>query len=652
MKFSCPSLVKLGTSIVLLLNLYAISVESASQVPSYILTWSLTLKEHFSKNGLKFHSSDSLESLLLSEVVLENFDVSCTALLQRTVQEFSNTANSWTTLNLDLALDICSYINPWNSMECNGISGVYASLARSIQEYVHTKDQSKGDLRAACILTSAIAPSRPFSPLKKGSIKAKCEEVCSGALSSTISAIDSSFCSPSMDLCRAVDHTMYSSFKSLSDRDFGIASAISILLSEGQFGLRTTFREGCRFVSHLKSTGKLPMDSCAVSDSIISSELITYYNSKLQEAGLLQSGRDSDSQMSATLKLLLEQVVRSIKTVLDCPVEAPKKTHKTKKSSHVVSTFITSSDVSPLSSVSQESPESDVISSRYSGSDKSLKLLPVQEAWLKTLSHSINKLSDEDRDSTQSLISVVKSIDNSRVYSSCVRELKKSHLVSHRKISDICRKIDPFSDSRCQKLNHFDLVFLIKLKEELENTKDLLIDLRDLCNVASKMSLKAFLKNKDEELSDKCIASLQKQNIREKYHLSSRAIRKACVRADYIRHSSCGDIFVGTESDRLDMVLALSQNIFDRKSDKERLQLIRSEEASLSYADLCSAVERIHTDSVEDCILELGSAMFRHKEFSSIFDLEGACVAAYSGEFLYDRQFERGQATRLSLIHI
>ncbi|KAJ1608123.1 hypothetical protein OIY81_2740 [Cryptosporidium canis] len=595
--------------------------------PVFITEWATEIRNVAQAKGLVVSTNQKLEDLLLTSVSLDNFDVSCSALLQSIIKETSVGAES-NFLNLDSALDICTLINPWNSMECSGVTGVTASYARSIQEFVRAKDNKRGDLRAACIIATAISPGRPFAPLARGSIKAKCEDVCSGSLSKTISIIDPAFCSLSVDLCGAVDFTTYNAFTSLSERELGMAVAVSVLLSEGSLGLRTSFREGCRFVLAQKQANNLPQVPSDVSESAIHRTIAEFYKAKLTDSGLL-SADSSNTSETVFLKVLVSQISKAMKTILEASITKKQPSVKSKKSV-LASTHITSSEVSPLSDASDESlsPEYKTSSKSISGEAPSTDS-PVPESWFYTLKQSIKKgTKDIDVEFDDTLNIVVSRIDSSSVYSSCVAELKKLNLASHRRAVEACRKIDPFSHAKCQKLNHFELMFLIKLREELEKYGgNTIVDLRDLCAVSPKMSMESFLRVKNEELSSMCIKALQKKGFKGKYPISDRAIKKACVKADYFRTSSCGNIISGQLHERVNIVYSLATGLFDQRSDKERLQTVRESESNTpSYVDLCNAVEKLPMETVEDCVFELRDSLFKFSAIRSMINIEDACI--------------------------
>ncbi|KAF7457403.1 hypothetical protein HWI79_2110 [Cryptosporidium felis] len=623
-----------------LFTLAYLSLVSSTPIPKFVTEWTAEVKSAVLARGLKLDREVDVESLFATEINLDNFDVTCTALLQKVVKEFSRGSSEWTFLSVDSALDICALINPWNSMECSGVLGVYASYARSIQEFVRTKDPSKGDLRAACIIATSIAPGRPFSPLTKGSIKAKCEEVCTGSVGKTISTIDSSFCSASVDLCGATDFTLYSAFRTFTPSDFGVAVAVSVLLSEGSLGIRTTFREGCRFVHFLKQRGTFPSSSSAVSETELQASILEYYKTKIKEVGILTDSSDSGESENVLMKLLCSQVSSAIKSILGSDVKAP--ATKPKKPT-VSSTHIVSSEVSPLSE-SSESIESEGRGD-YSGyvptHEKRPGMSSLHDSWFSSLKLSIKRgTRDIDNEFDESLTAAVLAIDNSQVYSSCISELKRRHIASHRKITEACRKIDPFSYVKCQKLNHFELMFLIRLREELDrNSKDIIVDLKDLCNLSPRISLRSLLRDRDEELSDMCIKELQRKSFKGKYPLSTRTIRKACVKSDYFRSSACGEMLSVGRSERINLVASLAQNLFSKRTDKERLQMTRESESGLpSYIDICNSVERIPVESIEDCVFELRDSLSKFRSFTGIMDIEGACVSSLTGEYYeYDR---------------
>lgn len=605
------------------------------------MEWGMEIKSIVSSRGFTIESAQQIEELLASRISFDNFDVTCSAMLQEIIREPSHTTSELTFLNIDSALDICALINPWNSMECSGVTGVTASYARSIQEFVRTKDSSKGDLRAACMLASAIAPGRPFAPIAKGSIKAKCEETCSGDLSKTLSAIDPAFCSLTMDLCKVVDFTLYSAFSSFSDRDFGIAVATSILLSEGSLGLRTSFREGCRFVLSLKQKGVFPTSPSDVSEAAILSSISEFYKPKLVESGLLTSGTEAKSE-AVFLKVLVSQIAKASKSILDASVSKKQPAQTAvptvaarQRRPHSVSSVVSSSEVSPLSEDSDDSLSQDYVDSVKSvvSQDKhtSSSSSPVLEAWFSTIKLSIRRGNgDVDVDFDDALNQALARIDSSSVYSSCVSELKRLNVSSHRKIVEACRKIDPFSHLKCQKLNHFELMFMIKLREELEKYgKDLIVDLKDLCALSPKMSMEVFLKNMNEELSNICIKTLQKKVFKGKYSLPDRVIKKACVKADYFRNTSCGSLVSSQYSDRMNLVLSLANSLFDKKSEKERLQTVRDSESNTpSYPDICNAVERLPVETVEDCVFEMRDSLSKYKSIFSMVDIEGSCITS------------------------
>ncbi|KAH7649110.1 hypothetical protein FG379_003675 [Cryptosporidium bovis] len=629
-------------------NATSVGVENA--FPGYVLGWSRDLKNHFSRKGLKFVSDSSLEKELTAEISLDNFEVTCVALLQRTVKEFSTSSNKWDVLNLDSALEMCTLVNPWNSMECSGISGVYASYARSIQEFVRNRDHSKGDLRAACLLTTAIAPSRPFSPLVKGSIKSKCEEACSGDIGKTLLGIDSSFCSSTMDLCGAVDFTLYSAFNNLTEKQLGVAAAISILLSEGALGIRTTFREGCRFVLSLIQRGVFPSSSSSVSEALLQSSVSDFYKTKLQEVGLV-SGGSSDSGDETLLSVAVSQIADAIKSVLDGNVESkrlrfgmgggkPQFSIRTSVNSEV-SPISAGSQTEDLSSVSAGLSDTSEFKQSRRHHDKSRKLSRVQQDWFSTISLSIRRgTKDINLEFDSALTEAVLNIDTMNVYSTCVSELKKSRLASYRKITDACRKIDPFSNTKCQKLSHFELMHLIKIKDELESSKDdLIVDLRDLCGLSSKMSLKSFIKDETMELSEMCVSVLRGRTFKSKYGISERSIRKVCERTDYFRYSACGEMAVN-KSEKLSLVYAIASNLFSKKNDKERLQLIRESDNKLpSYVDICDAVGMMQTETIEDCVFEFRDSLKKFVAVSSIIDIEGACTISIGGPGIYGSRY-------------
>lgn len=620
MKFSKYSKISLG----LLAGAFATATSVFSR-PVYISEWASEIRSIVASKNLKIEAPEQLEQVLLSGINFDSFDASCSALLQKVIKEISFDS---TPLNLESALDICAVINPWNSMECSGITGVTASYARSLQEFVRIRDSSKGDLRAACLVASAIAPGRPFAPLIKGSIKSKCQEVCSGPLSKSISAIDPSFCSLSIDLCNSVDFSLYAAFSSFNERELGIAVAVSVLLSEGSAGLRTSFREGCRFVRFLKNKGSLPTASSEVSESDLLSNISEFYRSKLVESGLLPA---TDSNLrsgdAVFLKVLSSQVARAIITVLEAQIPKKQADVRPKKPT-IASTHITSSEVSPLSEASDSlSTEVKIQSFTETGQTSTS---PVLESWFETIKQSIKKgTKDIDREFDDALNKAIARFDPSSVYFSCVSELKRFSLGSHRRITEACRKIDPFSHVKCQKLNHFELMAMIKLREELEkHGRDIVVDLRDLCTVASKMSMESFLRTRDEELSSMCIRTLKKSSFKSKYPISERGIKKACIKFDYFRTSSCGNL-VSNYPEKVNFVLSLASNMFDKRTDKERLQIIRESEFSTpSYADICNSVERVPVETVEECIFELRDSLSKFKSIASLLNIEGACIAS------------------------
>ncbi|KAL3130090.1 hypothetical protein CHM_1g3810 [Cryptosporidium hominis] len=619
MKFTKYSKISLG----LLAGAFASAISVFSH-PVYISEWATEIRGIVASKNLKIEAPEQLEQVL-SGINFDSFDASCSALLQKVIKEIGFDS---TPLNLESALDICAVINPWNSMECSGIIGVTASYARSLQEFVRIRDSSKGDLRAACLVASAIAPGRPFAPLIKGSIKSKCQEVCSGPLSKSISAIDPSFCSLSIDLCNSVDFSLYAAFSSFNERELGIAVAVSVLLSEGSAGLRTSFREGCRFVLFLKSKGALPTASSEVSESDLFSNISEFYRSKLIESGLLPS-TDSNLRSGDTvfLKVLNSQVTKAIISILEAQI--PKKQADVRpKRPTIASTHITSSEVSPLSEASDSlSTEVKMQSFTEAGQTSTSSVL---ESWFETIKQSIKKgTKDIDREFDNALNKAIARFDSSSVYFSCVSELKRFSLGSHRRITEACRKIDPFSHVKCQKLSHFELMAMVKLREELEkNGKDIVVDLRDLCAVASKMSMESFLRTRDEELSSMCIRTLKKSSFKNKYPISERGIKKACIKFDYFRTSSCGNL-VSNYPEKVNFVLSLANNMFDKRTDKERLQIIRESEFSTpSYADICNSIERIPVETVEECIFELRDSLSKFKSIASLLNIEGACIAS------------------------
>lgn len=614
--------------------------------PKFINEWAAEIRSVVASRNLKIDPSKNIEELLHANINLDNFDVTCSALLQSIVKE-QVTGSELSFLNIDSALDICALINPWNSMECGGVTGVAASYARSIQEFVRAKDPTKGDLRAACVIASAISPGRPFSPIAKGSIKSKCEEVCSGDISKTISSIDSSFCNLSIDLCSAVDFTNYNAFSSLDERELGIAVATSVLLSEGSLGLRTSYREGCRYVLSLKQKGTLPRVPSDVSEPIILSSITEFYKNKLSESGLLLPTNDgSGSSESVFLKVLVSQISKATKTILEAQFSKKPVTTTTTpraarlKKTQVASTYATSSEVSPLSDAVGDPLSSESTSHQdvkgLSGISASNS--PALESWFYVLKDHIKRgTKDIDADFDDALNQVVSRIDSSAVYSSCVSELKRFNLVSHRRAVEACRKIDPFSSSKCQKLNHFELMFLVRLREDLERYgRNLVVDLKDLCAVSQKMSLESFLMTRTVELSSICIRVLQK-SIRNKYHISDRVIKKACTNADYLRTSSCGNLISSQYHERINIVSSLAVSLFDKRNDKERLQAARDSEFRVpSYPDLCNAVEKLPVETVEDCVFELRDSLSKFKSIIAIINIEEACI--YSLETQYDLQ--------------
>ncbi|KAH8584888.1 uncharacterized protein ELE39_000839 [Cryptosporidium sp. chipmunk genotype I] len=602
------------------------SVTSVLGNPKFVSEWATEIRSVAASRNFKIEAPEQLEQILISEINLDNFDASCSVILQKIIKE---TGFESSPLNLESALDICAVINPWNSMECSGITGVTASYARSLQEFVRVRDSKSGDLRAACLVASAIAPGRPFTPLIKGSIKSKCQEVCSGVLSKTISAIDPSFCSLTIDLCSSVDFSLYSAFSSFNERELGVAVAVSVLLSEGSVGLRTSFREGCRFVLFLKNKGIFPNTSSEVSEPEFFSSISEFYRAKLIESGLLPaSGANPKSTDAVFLRVMNSQIVKATKSILEAQIPRKQADVRPKKQA-IASTHITSSEVSPLSETSDFSSEIKV-RSRPSVEEGRASGSPVLESWFNTIKQSIKRgTKDIDHEFDDSLNKAIAHIDSSSVYFSCVSELKRFSLGSHRRITEACRKIDPFSHVKCQKLNHFELVAMIKLREELEkHSKEIVVDLRDLCAVAPKMSFESFLRTRDEELSSICIRTLRKSAFKSKYPFSERAIKKACIKADYFRNSSCGNL-VSSYSEKVNLVLSLANYMFNKKTDKERLQIVRESEFSTpSYADICNSVERIPVETVEECIFELRDSLSKFKSIASLIDIEGACIAS------------------------
>ncbi|KAH8742124.1 hypothetical protein FG386_003451 [Cryptosporidium ryanae] len=636
----------------LLLSVYTINAASAGFegiIPGYISFWSNDLKKNILRRGLKLVSDQSIERDLFNDISLDNFEVTCVALLQRAVREFSSSSNKWESINLDSALELCTLINPWNSMECSGVTGVYASYARSIQEFVRTRSSSNGDLRAACLLSTAIAPSRPFSPLNKGLIKQKCEEACSGHLGKTVSKIDSSFCSPEMDLCKAVDFTLYSAFSNFTEKQFGIAVAVSILLSEGSIGIRTTFREGCRFILNLLQKGVFPSSSSSVSESLLHSSILEFYRAKLQEVGLVSNGSNEPYPNDLTiLNVVVSQITDAIKGILDSSVEPKKLRSSADAGKPQPSIRISvSSEVSPISPESQtddlssfSNGPSEISEFRYSKkhNDKSKKLSRVQQEWFTSISFSIRKgARDFNPEFDEALTEAVINIDSSSVYSSCVSELKRSRLVSYRKISAACSKIDPFSNIKCQKLSHFELMYLIKVKDELESAKDgFIVDLRDLCNISNKMSLKSFIRGENLELSEMCVSALRGRSFKSKYNVSERSIRKVCERTDYFRYSACGEMAASYKLEKISLVHAIASNLFNKKDNKERLQLIRESDNKLpSYIDICNTVSMMQTETVEDCVFDLRDSLRMFSSISSLIDIESACMISIGGPGIY-----------------
>ncbi|POM82277.1 hypothetical protein CmeUKMEL1_01590 [Cryptosporidium meleagridis] len=623
MKFSKYSKIFLGLSA----GAFA-SATTVFSYPAFVSEWASEIKSIVASKNLRIEAPEQLEQVLITGINFDSFDASCSALLQKIIREIGFES---TPLNLESALDICAVINPWNSMECSGITGVTASYARSIQEFVRIRDSSKGDLRAACLVASAIAPGRPFAPLIKGSVKSKCQEACSGPLSKSISAIDPSFCSLSIDLCNSVDFSLYAAFSSLNERELGIAVAVSVLLSEGSIGIRTSFREGCRFVLFLKNKGELPTSSSEVSESELFSNISEFYKSKLVESGLLPAaGSNMGSSDAVFLKVLSSQVAKATVSILEAQIPKKQADVRPKKTT-IASTHITSSEVSPLSEASDSlSTEIKMQSFTEAGQASTSSVL---ESWFETIKQSIKRgTKDIDQEFDDALNKAIARFDSSSVYFSCVSELKRFSLGSHRRITEACRKIDPFSHVKCQKLNHFDLMSMIKLREELEkHSRDIVVDLRDLCTLAPKMSMESFLRTRDEELSSMCIRTLKKSSFKSKYPISERGIKKACIKFDYFRTSSCGSL-VSSYPEKLNFVLSLAKNMFDKRTDKERLQIIRESEFNTpSYADICNSVERIPVETVEECIFELRDSLSKFKSVVSLLNIEGACIASLEG---------------------
>ncbi|KAH8742135.1 hypothetical protein FG386_003462 [Cryptosporidium ryanae] len=635
------------------LTLSGISVRSETVIPSYAAEWESELQRLTSSRGMRVVSGVSLAELLSNNVIFEDFENTCTNVLQSAIEENSEIGNDFIKIDIDSALELCAVINPWNSLECSGVLGVVASLATEIQAFVHNKNKKKGDLRAACLIASSVAPGRPFDILKKGSIKSKCLNVCSQSLSASISKIDESFCSMSSDLCNSIDFTLDPAFSRFTPSEFGIASSVSVLLSEGALGLKTDYKEGCNFVLMLMDKGVLSASSGSISESLVFSELTSFYYSRLREIGMLSDSASDEGILSSDktlLSVIASQIADAIKLILGgsdpaTPTKAflksrirPKKLKKP-----VVATISseTSSEVSPLSESSIESSLSDLsdsFDSHVYASD-SIRLSPVQLDWYNTIYHIIRKSTKEiDQEFDSALTLAVSKFDGANVFLSCVSVLRRSGLASKNKISAACRKIDPFSDVRCQKLNHFELLFLMKLREELEtlSKRTSVVDLRDLCVLAGKMSLKSFVRDNDEEIDRKCSKALENKGFRSKYSISDKTIRKACAASDYIRSSACSDIVVSPFAARIQSVSAISASLYPKKNDRDRLKMVRKSALEFpTYADICNFVYTMGAESVEECSFGLREVLSKYTQTINLMDIEGACFVAFGKVGIY-----------------
>ncbi|KAH7649121.1 hypothetical protein FG379_003686 [Cryptosporidium bovis] len=652
MRVFLRKLLSLASFFALGLTLSGAPISCEIVIPNYVSEWQVELQALASSKGMRIAPGVSIADLLSTQVTFDDFENTCMKVLQNSIEEPSQVDGSFTYIDLDSALEFCAVINPWNSLECSGVLGVVASLATEIQSYVHTKDKQRGDLRAACLIASSVAPGRPFNVLRKGSIRKKCLSTCSEELSAPISKIDSSFCSMSSDLCGSIDFTLDSSFGTFNEIEFGIASSISTLISEGALGLKTTYSEGCDFVLNLKSKGIFPTSSSSVSESVLQSEVVSFFDSKLKEVGILPDSDSNDDlliQDKTLLSVIVTQISDAMKSIFDkydtvtsiLPLKSRIRSRKSKQSVAASSLSMTSSEVSPLSESSVESSLSGFSDSFDSQNhkDESIKLSSVQSDWYTTIFNTIRRGTKEiDETFNTALTIAVSKFDGANVFSSCVSVLRRSRLASDRKVSAACRKIDPFSDLRCQKLNNFELTYLIKLREELESIskRTSIVDLRDLCALSNKMSLKSFIRENDEEIGRKCIKALGNKTFRMKYPMSDKTITKACTISDYIRSSACSDIVISPLAVRIQSVSAISTSLFPRKNDKDRLKMIRRNSLDFpTYGDICNFVYKMGMESVEECSFGLREVLSRYTSVVTLMDIDGACLVAFGKTGIY-----------------
>ncbi|EEA08235.1 uncharacterized protein CMU_019780 [Cryptosporidium muris RN66] len=616
--------------------------------PKFVKEWVKNISPLFLNGGYRLSISTSLEELFTKHLQGRDVYKSCIILLKSNIEVFDNNNKEWGVIDDETAEKLCTTIDPLKSMECSGLIEPLISYAYSIREFVQKRSIEAPDLRAACILVSEIGPKRPFGLLNKGDIKKRCEDFCNNNMSN-MNMFEGDYCLNYIQLCKAIDFTLDNDFYSLTPQDFGMAVAISTMFGEMEPKAKITLRDGCRFMKYIIDKGLITKNINDISEYSFELALSEFFASRLHNIGIIDKpSTDINTFLnsrSTSLVLLHKEIIRAIKSISQISdKKVLLRTTNNKIKSSKSSKIENDKYIDDISDIIEESNLSLGI---YSPINKEYNFNGAQKTWSiilrKEILSRINIIPNIDY-----LISdIVTSIRSNRVFITCLNAMKESGIhISKSIMFSACYKIDPFSFHDCQRLNIFDLQYIINLQKKLEFEINGPIDLRDLCSFSTQLTPSDLHNIEEDDIYNSCISSLLESHISTKYNFNKTVRHNACKKSDFSIRTPCLNIMQSiykSDYSKIEMVFTLAKSLVnsDRYSDVY-LKLLRSGNPSNfpKFSDLCMAVNRMNSNTFEECKSEIEYIL---RPFSSnyIFDINKGCSKITEETRYYKPQVRR-----------
>ncbi|OII74182.1 hypothetical protein cand_017360 [Cryptosporidium andersoni] len=599
--------------------------------PKFVKEWVKNINPLFLNGGYRLSTSTNLEELFTKHLQGRDVYKSCIILLKSNIEVFDNNNKEWEVIDDKTAEKLCTTIDPLKSMECSGLIEPLISYAYSIREFLQKRGIKAPDLREVCILVSEIGPKRPFGLLNKGDIKKSCEDFCNNK--SNMNMFEENYCLNSIQLCKAIDFTLDNDFNSLTSQHFGMAVAISTMFGEMEPRAKITLRDGCRFMKYIIDKGLITRNIKDISEYSFELALSEFFVNRLYNIGVIDKlSTDINAFLnsrSTSLVLLHKEIIRAIKSISQMSdKKVLLRTTDNKIKSSKSSKIKNNEYIDDISDIIEESNISLEISSpinkeyNFNGAQKTWSIILRRE-----ILSRINRIPNIDY-----LISdIVTSIRSNRVFITCLNAMKESGIhISKSIMHSACYKIDPFSFHDCQRLNIFDLQYIINLQKKLEFEINGPIDLRDLCSFSTQLTPSDLYNIEEDDIYNSCISSLLENHISTKYNLNKTVRHNACKKSDFSIRTPCLDIMQSTyrsDHSKIQMVFTLAKSLVNSNIYSDvYLKLLRSGNPSNfpTFSDLCMAVNRMDSNIFEECKSEIEYIL---RPFSSnyIFDINKGC---------------------------